>query len=109
MFSRLQEGFFDKGRPGRCTFCPIKGELACQAPRKLKSSILVSCVLLSKICCVFCLSALVHTKIKAGRRIDDCGHVSVTTARSARSTNCEYKTTGKTKQESKIVFSRCVT
>ena len=52
---------------------------------------------------VFCLSAFAHTWVQAGRGIYDCGHDSVTTARSARSTN-RYKTPGKTKPESKLVI-----
>ena len=34
---------------------------------------------------------LAHTKMKAGRSSYDCGDVSVTTARSARSKNCYKK------------------
>ena len=49
VFSRLQEGFFDKGGLGRCKSCPINGEPKASlstAPRRLKSAVLVSYALL---------------------------------------------------------------
>ena len=84
---------FDEGRLERRTFLP----------EKWRAWVRVSKIDLGGHCGFTCLqfffrkydgfrlSAFAHTKMKADRSSYDCGDVSVTTARSARSKNCYKK------------------